>query len=82
LLFKIGTMLYLSENMKYLRARKGRSQQELADDLGITRSRYSKYEYGLAEPSIVLLAKLAEYYLITLDALILQELRENSASKK
>lgn len=82
MLFKIGTMLYLSENMKYLRARKGRSQQELADDLGITRSRYSKYEYGLAEPSIVLLAKLAEYYLITLDALILQELRENSASKK
>ena len=74
--------MYLSENMKYLRARKGRSQQELADDLGITRSRYSKYEYGLAEPSIVLLAKLAEYYLITLDALILQELRENSASKK
>ncbi|WP_162304995.1 helix-turn-helix domain-containing protein [Sphingobacterium olei] len=68
--------------MKYLRARKGRSQQELADDLGITRSRYSKYEYGLAEPSIVLLAKLAEYYRITLDALILQELRENSASIK
>ncbi|TJZ53793.1 helix-turn-helix transcriptional regulator [Sphingobacterium olei] len=75
-------MFYLSENMKYLRARKGRSQQELADDLGITRSRYSKYEYGLAEPSIVLLAKLAEYYRITLDALILQELRENSASIK
>ncbi|MBE8720844.1 hypothetical protein C4F40_08920 [Sphingobacterium sp. Ka21] len=75
-------MLYLSENMKYLRARKGRSQQELANDLGITRSRYSKYEYGLAEPSIVLLAKLAEYYRITLDALILQELRENRASIK
>ncbi|WP_196940658.1 helix-turn-helix domain-containing protein [Sphingobacterium pedocola] len=68
--------------MKYLRARKGRSQQELANDLGITRSRYSKYEYGLAEPSIVLLAKLAEYYRITLDALILQELRENRASIK
>ncbi|TJZ53805.1 helix-turn-helix transcriptional regulator [Sphingobacterium olei] len=37
---------------------------------------YSKYEYGLADPFIALLAKLAHYYGVTLDGLILDELRE------
>lgn len=55
-------MLYWSENIRYLRNRLGRSQQRLADDLGITRTRYCKYEYGQTEPPIELLVKLAEYF--------------------
>lgn len=63
-------MLYLADNMRYLRGRKGRSQQQLADELGITRTRYSKYEYGMAEPSIELLVKIARYYGISVDDII------------
>jgi|GEM_PF-5056832 len=70
LLFKIGTMLYLADNMKYLRAKWGRSQQQLADELGITRTRYSKYEYGMAEPPIDLLVKIARYYGLTIDDIV------------
>ncbi|MBD1425698.1 helix-turn-helix transcriptional regulator [Sphingobacterium arenae] len=63
-------MLYLADNMRYLRGRKGRSQQQLADQLGITRTRYSKYEYGMAEPPIELLIKIARYYGVTIDDII------------
>lgn len=64
-------MLYLVDNMRYLRAKAGRSQQQLADSLGITRTRYSKYEYGMAEPPIVLLLKIAHYYGLSVDELLL-----------
>ncbi|WP_219847906.1 helix-turn-helix domain-containing protein [Sphingobacterium gobiense] len=70
LLFKIRTMLYLADNMRYLRAKWGRSQQQLADELGITRTRYSKYEYGMAEPPIALLVKIAKYYGLSIDEII------------
>ncbi|MBD1425689.1 helix-turn-helix transcriptional regulator [Sphingobacterium arenae] len=63
-------MLYLADNMRYLRGRKGRSQQQLADELGITRTRYSKYEYGMAEPPIDLLIKIARYYGLSIDDII------------
>lgn len=76
MLFKIRTMLYhLAENIKYLRAQVGRSQQELANDLGITRTRYSKYEYGMAEPPVELLVKIAMYYKLRIDDLILVDLQ-------
>ncbi len=63
-------MLYWVDNIKYLRARKGLSQQGLADALGITRARYSKYEYGQAEPPIELLVKIAKYYAVSVDDLL------------
>ncbi|TJZ51838.1 helix-turn-helix transcriptional regulator [Sphingobacterium olei] len=68
-------MLYWTENIKYLRARVGYSQQRLADDLGITRTRYSKYEYGLAEPPIEILVKLSSYFGVSLDELAKVDLR-------
>lgn len=60
----------MADNMKFLRAQTRRSQQQLANELGITRARYSKYEYGLAEPPIELLLKIARHYRLTVDELI------------
>lgn len=80
-------MLYWTENMRYLRAKLGLSQQRLADELGITRARYSKYEYGMSEPPIELLIKIARYYQLSLDQLVSENLhgqqsgrRQNNAS--
>ncbi|MCY4780331.1 helix-turn-helix transcriptional regulator [Sphingobacterium sp. UT-1RO-CII-1] len=73
-------MLYLAENMKYLRAGKKMSQKSLADALGITRARYSKYEYRLAEPPVDILIRLARYYAISIDDLITQDLCLKSRS--
>jgi transcriptional regulator with XRE-family HTH domain len=64
----------IGENLKLLRKRKGVSQEEIAVDLGLTRSSYSGYENGVAEPNLETIIKISEYYNISLDKLIKREL--------
>jgi len=63
-------MLILAENLRYLRAQKGLSQQHLADDLLITRGRYAKYEDAASEPPLEILLKISRYYHISADLLL------------
>ena len=58
---------YLKENIKLLRKRRKRSQEEVAKSLNITRSAYNSYENGVAEPGIGLLLRLSEFFQINLD---------------
>lgn len=60
----------IGENLKLLRKRKKVSQEEIANDLGLTRSSYSGYENGVAEPSLDTLIKFSEYFDISLDKMI------------
>lgn len=63
--------MFLSKNLKYLRERNNRQTQEnLANALGITRSAVSSYEDGRAEPKLVVMNRLAQYFNITLDQLL------------
>ena len=48
----------IGENLKFLRKNKKLSQEELATELGLTRSSYSGYENGVAEPNLQNLLKL------------------------
>lgn len=76
--------MYLKENIKLLRKRKKRSQEEVAKALGITRSAYNSYENGVAEPGISLLLRLAEFYEVNLDKLVrvnLQDLTESALAQ-
>jgi transcriptional regulator with XRE-family HTH domain len=57
-------------NLKLLRKRKGKSQEELSGDINLTRSTYSGYENGVAEPSIHTLIQIADYYKIDLNTLV------------
>src|SRR5688500_12004021 len=68
----------IGENLKLLRKRKGVSQEEIAVDLGLTRSSYSGYENGVAEPNLETIIKISEYYNISLDKLIKRELSKIS----
>ena len=61
---------YLKENIKLLRKRRKRSQEEVAKSLSITRSAYNSYENGVAEPGIGLLLKLSDFFQINLDKLV------------
>lgn len=61
-------------NLKLLRKRKGRSQGELAEFLGVTRSSLSGYETGSNEPGFDLLIKLSDYFGISTDILLRQDL--------
>lgn len=63
--------MYLSKNLKYLREQNSRQSQEgLANTLGITRSAISSYEDGRAEPKLVVMNKIAQYFNVTLDQLL------------
>ena len=71
-------MSFLATNIKHLRAQKNKSQQNVADDLAITRARYSKYEEGVSEPPLDLLKLIATYFLINIDLLISVDLKKHS----
>ncbi|PVH25241.1 helix-turn-helix domain-containing protein [Sphingobacterium corticibacter] len=75
-------MLYLSENIRYLRSKAGKSQRALAEQLGITRARYSKYEYGTAEPPLEILLKISDYYHVTINVLIAVSIPDCSSVRK
>ena len=74
-------MSVLSENMRYLRAQLGDSQQKTADSLGITRGRYAKYEDGATEPPIDLLLRISKYFHVSIDLLVSVDLRKYTIDK-
>ncbi len=61
---------YFSQNIKLLRKRKGRTQDELASTLGMYRSTLSGYENEVAKPSIEILSTFSEYFNVAIDTLI------------
>lgn len=50
--------------------RGSRTQQEIADALGISRARYSHYENGRNEPDLATLNHMAEFFQVTVDYLL------------
>ena len=64
----------IGENLKFLRKQKKISQEELATALGLTRSSYSGYENGVAEPNVQTLLKLSQYHGVPVDVIIKKEL--------
>ena len=63
----------IGNNLKALRKRKKISQEELATQLGLTRSSYSGYENGVAEPNLQNIIKFGEFYKIPLDKLVKED---------
>lgn len=60
----------LSIRLKALRTQQSKTQQEMADLLGITRQGYAKYENNLGEPDNSTLSKLADYFEVSTDYLL------------
>jgi transcriptional regulator with XRE-family HTH domain len=71
----------IGNNLKLLRKRKGESQEETATNLGLTRSSYSGYENGVAEPNLETLINCSEYFDISVDKLIKKNLEKLSESE-
>jgi len=63
------TIMYFAENLKFLRKRLKKSQMELATELELTRTTLSGYEKSV-QPPFKTLIRIAEYFHISLDALI------------
>ncbi|MBR9861154.1 LexA family transcriptional regulator [bacterium] len=65
--------MYFSKNIKLLRSQKGLSQQDLADQLEISRSKLNSYERGVQPPFEIQIA-IADYFNVTLDGLVRHDL--------
>ena len=63
-------MANIFSNLKYLRKKKGLTQQQFADALEIKRSLVGAYEEERAEPKYELLKRFSTFYELTMDELI------------
>ncbi len=63
-------MANIFSNLKYLRKKKGLTQQQFADVMDIKRSLVGAYEEGRAEPKYELLKKFADFYELSMEELI------------
>lgn len=68
----------IASNIRFLRQWKGLSQEQLADELQITRSRVGGYEEGRNEPPIDLLIRLSEFFHVAIDALVRGDLKKTN----
>ena len=60
----------LSEKLSFLRKKKGLSQENLADEMNVSRQAVSKWESGNVMPSLDNLIYLSKLYGVTIDSLI------------
>lgn len=61
------------KKLKVLRKKKGLTQQQIADEIGVNRGSYSNWEKGKREPSFKNLVKLADLLEVSLDSLFGRE---------
>lgn len=60
----------LSQRLVFLRKKKKKTQQEVADFLGISRPAYTAYERGNREPDYEILKNIASYFEVSTDYLL------------
>lgn len=59
-----------NENLKYAREKKGLSQKEVAEGIGVAKSTYSLYESGNREPNVQTIKKIADVLNVSADDLL------------
>lgn len=72
--------MYFASNIKFLRKRRRRTQDEVATALKIKRSTLNNYENGISGPSMQALIALSDYFQVAVDTLLrvdLLKLRES-----
>ncbi|WP_435132279.1 XRE family transcriptional regulator [Formosa sp. A9] len=67
-------MNMISKNLKHLRQLKRLTQEVLANDLKVTRSRISSYEEGRSAPTIEFLIAVSDYFKLPIDILLRNDL--------
>lgn len=69
----------LQECLYQLRKERGMSQEELANEVGVSRQAVQKWESGVAQPTLEKLTALAKYFGVTLDWLVTGTAEETAA---
>lgn len=73
--------MQIGNNLKLLRKRKKKSQEEVAQELKLTRSSYSGYENGVAQPNLESLIAIGDYYKVSIDELIRKDFEKLSENE-
>lgn len=62
--------MYFASNIKFLRKRRGRTQDDVAVALNLKRSTLSGYENGVAQPGIDVLVSFSRYFNLSIDTML------------
>lgn len=73
--------MYFKSNIKILRKRRGRTQDDMAHALEIKRSTLSGYENGVGHPNLSALTLFSDYFGVAIDTLIKVDLESLSESQ-
>lgn len=74
--------LYLSTNIKHLRVINGKTQNDLAKLCGKKNTAISNWEKGIREPDALDLAVIANFFNVSIDDLMLKNLRLEKEEEK
>jgi len=74
-------MSLFSDNLRFLRDKKNVSQDEMAEQLSVSRSSYAKYELGLVDAPHRVLLDASRFYQISLDLLLTVDIRKVDVEK-
>lgn len=66
-----------SENLQFLRAQAGVTQEQLAEQLDVSRQSVSKWEGGLSFPEMDTLLRICDLYSVNLDTLLRSSMEES-----
>ena len=73
--------MYFTSNIKFLRKRRGRTQDDIAVALNLKRSTLSGYENGVAQPGIEILISFSRYFNMSIDTLLKIDISKLSESQ-
>lgn len=73
--------MHFTSNIKFLRKRRGRTQDDVAVALNLKRSTLSGYENGVAQPGIEILVSFSRYYNMSIDTLLKIDMSKLSESQ-
>lgn len=73
--------MYFTSNLKFLRKRKGRTQDDVAAALNLKRSTLGGYENNVAQPGIEILISFSKYFNISIDTLLKVDIARLSESQ-
>jgi len=73
--------MFFSSNIAILRKRRKESQEDISSSLEIPRSTWSGYERGIAQPSFETLIKISNYFKVSVDNVLVPDLKNLAESK-
>jgi phage repressor protein C with HTH and peptisase S24 domain len=73
--------MYFNSNLKFLRKRAGRTQDDMAKAMGMKRSTLSGYENSVAQPGLEALVSFSRYFNVAIDTLVKMNLMKMPESQ-